>query len=90
MKGPNIEQMAQQYGLSKVYEIGYRFGSLETHGTMPGIPLMEDEEIGMVSQLPATISILRAILVEVNNRLDGRDTTAEQILRILNLRIGGK
>jgi hypothetical protein len=77
VKGPTIEQMAQQCGLTKVYDIAYRFGSLEAHGTMPGLSLLaESDENGMVSQLPAVTAILRAILVVVDNRLEGHDTNS--------------
>jgi hypothetical protein len=90
-KGPTIEQMAQKCGLGKVYDTAYRIGSLETHATMPGLPpLFDSSEKALVSQLPAIVAILRAILLVVDNRVGGHDTTPAQILEILNLHIGGK
>ncbi len=91
VKGPKIEQMAQQCGLAKVYDIAYRFGSLETHGTMPGLSLLvESEDEGMIAQLPAITAILRAILMVVDNGLNGQSTPPERILEVLSLRVGGK
>lgn len=87
----NIEKLAKKLGLSKVYDLLYRFPSLEVHGKMFGLPSQSEEE-GIRGVLSFIVSLATAIALIADNRvLRNRTTTANEIIHVLRLdRVAGK
>jgi hypothetical protein len=77
-----IEQIARDSGLGKVYDILYRFGSIEVHG----LASWSKDKDAAVTALPAVSVLLQAILLIASNRLlSNRPTTPIEIFRILGI-----
>jgi len=87
----NIEQLAGELGLGKVYDILYRSMSSEVHGKTFGIGSSSDND-GLAASLPAVISLIQTICLIADNKvLHDRTTTAAEVLRILRIdTLGGK
>jgi len=84
-KGKNIEQIAAECGLGKLYDIPFRFASLETHGnTFLGDASPYDSESATLAALPAVISFVRVATLIADN-YPNTVTSAEDILRVLRL-----
>jgi hypothetical protein len=83
-KGKNIEQIANNCGLSKLYDIPFRFESLEVHGNSYfGFLNLNISDAAVVS-LPAIISFIRSITLIANNHPQ-TSTSPDDILRILRI-----
>jgi hypothetical protein len=83
----NIEQIAKQVGLEKVYDSVYRFASSEVHAKTftSDRPIAVDEE-GIKAALPAIIALARSVMLIVDNCLvSKRTTTKQEVLGILNI-----
>jgi hypothetical protein len=86
-----VEAIANACGLGKVYDTAYRIASPDVHGIILNVLGPVDDEEAIRVALPGIISLLRAIVMIVNNRLQGRGTSVEEILRTLNLeKVAGK
>jgi hypothetical protein len=74
-----VEQIAESSGLGQLYDLIYRFHSLEVHGFTYGI--VENEE-DLRAVLCCVVALLNALLFIAENR---ERTTAEDILKVLGL-----
>jgi hypothetical protein len=85
VKGKTIEQIADECGLERVYNIPFRLGSLSVHGnTFPLNGKASDSVDNSLSALPAIIALLRAITLIADNFPD-RLTKADEVLQILRI-----
>ncbi len=86
-----IEPIASKLGLSKAYDIVYRFSSLEMHGKTFGLP-SSSEDNGLEAGFSTIISLLKAFCLIVDNKaLHNRTTTANEVLLVLGIdTLGGK
>ncbi len=83
-----IEKIAAESGLGKVYDLIYRFYSLEVHGNTFEMPLSVDAD-GVSSTLCAIGALLNAMIFVIDNR--NRTVVAEEVLRVLGLeKLGSK
>ncbi len=86
-----VEAIANSCGLGKVYDTVYRFASLDVHGKILNVLGPVDDEKAIRAALPGIVLLLRAVVMIVNNRLQGRGTTVKEILRTLNIeKVAGK
>jgi len=85
----NVEKIAGEMGLTKVYDIAYRFFSLHVHGKTYGLPSREKLEEGATFAVPAVVALLQSILLVTENRLlYDRDTSGgdiEHVLRVFGI-----
>jgi hypothetical protein len=80
-----IEQLVARLGLSRVYDLFYRYPSMEVHGKAFGLP-SPNEEGGLLALLSAIVLLAKAIGLIADNRvLQNRTTTADEILRLLGM-----
>lgn len=79
-----IEQIARESGLSKVYDIIYRYDSLEVHGNTFGLSELKSPMDGIAVAASAINAFLRVILLVADNK--HHPLTADQILSVLNMR----
>ena len=85
-KKKTIENMAKESGLSKLYDVVYRVGSLVAHGNMIGL---ESEDPNAMPVL-AALSAINGFLGVITMILDGPTPKAKAILDILGIgKIGG-
>ncbi len=82
-----IEQMAQESGLSKLYDIIYRFDSLEVHANTFGLSEFKSEMDPIAVAASAINAFLRVILLIADNK--NRVVTADEVLSTLNMRSFG-
>jgi hypothetical protein len=76
-----IDQLAVKLGLGKVYDLIYRYPSMEVHGTTFDLPAASAE-----AGLSSIVSLVKCIGLVVDNRvLRNEATTADEILGILCL-----
>lgn len=80
----NIEQMAQESGLSKLYDIIYRYDSLEVHANTFGLSDFKPEMDPISVAASAINAFLRVILLIADNK--NRFATADEVLTTLNMR----
>nr|HEV7952810.1 DUF5677 domain-containing protein [Candidatus Acidoferrales bacterium] len=80
-ESPQIRTLAFESGLGKVYDILYRFNSLDVHGNTFGLPLDEDK-----NSIPVIVSAIVAFLRAMLFIVKGEAATAEDILQVLNIR----
>jgi len=84
-KARPIEQIANECGLARVYNIPFRAGSLAVHGnTFPLNGNLHDADHDGLRTLPAINAFLRAIILVADNFPD-RSTTADEILHALGM-----
>ncbi len=83
-KKRTIEQIAKESGLSKVYDIVYRYDSLEVHGNTFGLSDLKPKMDGIAVAVSAINAFLRVILRVADNK--DQPLTADEILSILNMR----
>ncbi|GEM_PF-5179482 len=82
-----VEQIAKESGLEKLYDIVYRFDSLEVHANTFGVLTQGHDEEALLAAFPSIIAFLEAVILITDNRT----TTAEEILRHLRIdKLGGK
>jgi hypothetical protein len=87
VKQKTVEKMAVESGLGKVYDIVYRFDSLEVHGNIFPRLSQADEEKALLAAFPAIIAFLEAEILITDNRA----TTAEEVLHHMRInKLGGK
>lgn len=88
--GVRVEQLAKRLGLSKVYDLLYRFFSMEVHGKVFGLPSQSEAE-GLSAAISAVVVLVKTIGVIADNRvLRNQATTPGEIIRLLRLDgIGG-
>jgi hypothetical protein len=55
-----VEQLARRLGLSKMYDLLYRFFSMEVHGKVFGLPSQSEEE-GLFAALSAVVVLVKTI-----------------------------
>jgi hypothetical protein len=79
-----LEEISRESGLSKVYDIVYRYNSLEAHANTFGLSEMKSEMDGIAASISAINAFLRAILLIADNM--DRIVPAEEILLTLNMR----
>lgn len=79
----NIEQLAGEKGLSRVYDILYRAASLEVHGNTFGIVAAAQNGEGCDIALPAILALLECIIAIVH--YPRRTVSVSEILTILRL-----
>ncbi len=81
----NVEQLAGELGLGKVYDILYRSMSPEVHGKTFGMA-SSSEDNGLAAALSAVISLIQTICLIADNKvIHNRTTTADEVLRILRI-----
>ena len=87
VKRKSAKEIAGASGLGKVYDIVYRFDSLEVHAkTFPGLSQAAAEK-ALLAAFPAIIAFLEAEILITDNRA----TTAEEVLRHMHIdKLGGK
>ena len=83
IKKKTIQQIAAASGLSKVYDIVYRYDSLEVHGNTFEVSEMTPQMDGIAVAASAVNALLRAILLVVDNK--DCPLTADEILATLNM-----
>jgi Family of unknown function (DUF5677) len=83
-KKKTIKQIATDSGLSKVYDIVYRYDSLEVHGNTFGLGEMKCEMDGIAVAASAVNALLRVTLLLVDNK--DRIVTADEVLSTLNIK----
>ncbi len=83
-KKKTIKQIAKESGLSKVYDIVYRYDSLEVHANTFGLSELKSEMDGIAVAVSAINAFLRVILLVADNK--DRPVTAEEVLSALNMR----
>jgi hypothetical protein len=83
IKKKTIQEIAAASGLTKVYDIVYRYDSLEVHGNTFEVSDMKPQMDGIAVAASAVNALLRAILLVVDNR--DRPLTADEILAALNM-----
>jgi Family of unknown function (DUF5677) len=83
-KKKTIEQLAKDSGLSKVYDIVYRYDSLEVHGNTFGLSDLKPDMDGTAVAVSAINAFLRVILLVADNK--DRPLTADEVLSVLNMR----
>jgi hypothetical protein len=79
-----LEEISRESGLGKVFDIVYRYNSLEAHANTFGLSEMKSEMDGVLASISAINAFLRAILLVADN-ID-RPVPAGQILLTLNMR----
>jgi hypothetical protein len=80
-----IEQLAMKLGLSRLYDMLYRYPSLEAHGKAFGLPSPSQEE-GIFAMLSSVVVLVNAIrLVSDNAVLENRPTTAIELLTFIGI-----
>lgn len=85
VKEKTVEKMAIASGLGKLYDIAYRFPSLEVHGNT--YRRRTDDEKGLLAAFPAIIAFLEAEILITDNRA----TTAGEVLRHMRIeKLAGK
>ncbi len=86
-----IEQLAKRLGLSKVYDLVYRYPSMAFHGIAFGLASPREEE-EIYNALSAIVSIVKGIRLIVDNRvLQNRATRADEIMCLMGIEgIAGK
>lgn len=88
--GKIIETLANNLGLSKVYDIVYRFSSLEVHMKTFGTK-SSSEETALSAGLDSIVSLTKVIILITENKvLHNRITTADEILKVLGIDVCGK
>jgi hypothetical protein len=81
----HIDQLARKLGLGKVYDLVYRYPSMEVHGRAFRLP-SPSEEGGIAPALSAIVSLVSAIGLIADNRvLRDRATAAHEIIHLLRL-----
>jgi hypothetical protein len=90
--GFKIEQIAQKLGLTKVYDIVYRWQSMLVHGKSLSLELADDREKAIFSTVSALASLMEAIVLIADNRvLRGRATETHEVLQLLRIEnVGGR
>jgi hypothetical protein len=83
-KKKTVEQLAKDSGLSKVYDIVYRYDSLEVHGNTFGLADFKSDMDGIAVAVSAINAFLRVILTVADNT--DRPLTADEVLSVLNMR----
>jgi hypothetical protein len=83
IKKKTIKEIAAASGLSKVYDIVYRYDSLEVHGNTFEVSEMKPQMDGIAVAASAVNALLRAILLVVDNK--DRPLVADEILAALNM-----
>lgn len=83
-KKKTVEQIAKESGLSKVYDIVYRFDSLEVHGNTFELSELKSGMDGIAVAVSAINALLRVILLVADNK--DRTVTADEVLSALNIR----
>jgi hypothetical protein len=80
----NIEQIAKEVGLGGIYDLVYRYASLEVHGKTFGIFSSDEGGGATVPTLQAIIAML-SVVIRVADKcvLRGQPTAATDILREL-------
>jgi Family of unknown function (DUF5677) len=78
----SIKQMAEDSGLSKVYDVVFRFNSLEVHGNTLGLTEPQPMD-GVVVALSAVNAFLRVTVLVADSEVP---LTAEEVLGALNMR----
>jgi hypothetical protein len=80
-KGGRVEQIAKDAGLHAVYDLLYRFGSLELHGKSFGLPDQDDE------RLPAALCAINALMAAITQIVDNppQSLSAGDVLRVLGI-----
>jgi hypothetical protein len=81
VKKTRVEQIAELTGLSKVYDIVYRYNSLEVHGNTFGLSEMKPEMDGIAVAASAINALLQVILLVADNR--DHPLTADEVLSSL-------
>jgi hypothetical protein len=79
-----IKQIAKEAGLSQVYDIVYRYDSLEVHGNTFGLSELKPGMDGIAVAISAINAFLRVILLVADNK--DHAVTAHEILSTLNMR----
>jgi len=80
----NIEQIAGEVGLAKVYDVAYRFFSLHVHGKTYGLSSREKLEEGATFAIPAVVALLQSLLFVAENRLRyDRETLGAEMEHVL-------
>ena len=80
----NIEQIAKDVGLGGIYDVVYRYASLEVHGKTFGIFSSDDGNGAIMPTLHAIIAMLNVIIrVADNCVVRGQPTAATDILQEL-------
>jgi hypothetical protein len=82
-KKDRIEERAKALGLSKVYDIVYRYDSLEVHGNTFEVSDIQPQMDGVSVAASAINALLSVILLVVDNR--DHPLTADEILSALNM-----
>ncbi len=83
-KKKTIEKIAQESGLSRVYDIVYRYDSLEVHGNTFGLSGANSEMDAIAVGVSAINAFLKVILLIADNK--DRPLTAGEVLSALNMR----
>ncbi len=88
--GKIIENLAKDLGLSKVYDIVYRFSSLEVHIKTFGMSPSDEE--ALLAGLASIVSLIKVIsLITENKVLRNQKTAADEILKVLRINnVGGE
>jgi len=83
-----LADIAKESGLSKVYDVLYRFHSLEVHAKTFGIPLSKGAD--MVAAALCSINAILKVMILVVDKPPGT-ITAKEILRLLGIEsLGGE
>ncbi len=83
-KKRSIEEIAKESGLSKVYDIIYRYDSLEVHGNTFGLSELKSKMDGIAVAVSAINAFLKVILLVADTK--DRSLTADEVLSALNMR----
>jgi len=87
VKEKTVEEIAIGSGLGKLYDLVYRFDSLEVHGKTLAVLSQADDEKAVLAAFPSIISFLEAEILIT----DYRATTAAEVLRHMRIdKLGGK
>lgn len=84
-----LEQIAQQCGFQRVYDILYRSSTLEVHANSFDLFQIEGDISGSIPTLSSVVTLLDCILLIV--AYPRREVTSQEILRIMRLeKLAGK
>jgi Family of unknown function (DUF5677) len=78
-----LDRIADKTGLGKLYDIVYRFESLEVHGNTFGLMERKSELDGVAVALSTVNALLRAVLLIADNK--NGTVTADDVLSTLNI-----
>lgn len=78
-----IEQIAQQCGLQRVYDIVYRFDSLEVHANTFCLSPPDENALGLTAALSSISAILKCILTILTP--PRKEVKPEELLKILRV-----